>query len=201
MMHLVCLDVEGVLLPEIWINVAVKTGIDELKLTTRDISDYDVLMKKRIGILEEHGITLSDIQEVIGTMEPLEGAKDFLDTLRELTQVILLSDTFTQFAKPLMKKLDWPTLFCNTLVIDDRNMITGYTLRQQDGKKKAVAALQSIGYSVIASGDSYNDATMLSQADTGIFFRPPPKIVEEFPDFPVTETHGELLTEIKKQLF
>jgi len=197
-MKLVCLDVEGVLVPEIWINVAEKTGIEELKLTTRDISDYDVLMKKRLGILDEHNIKLKDIQDVIGTMEPLEGAKDFLDTLRSLIQVILLSDTFTQFAKPLMEKLDRPTLFCNTLVIDENNRIADYTLRQQDGKRKAVAAFQSIGYTVIAAGDSYNDATMLRTADTGIFFRAPDNIKAEFSEFHFVEDHGELLDEIKK---
>jgi phosphoserine / homoserine phosphotransferase len=197
-MELVCLDVEGVLVPEIWINVAEKTGIEELKLTTRDISDYDVLMKKRLGILDEHNIKLQDIQDVIGTMEPLEGAKEFLDTLRSLTQVILLSDTFTQFAKPLMEKLDRPTLFCNTLVIDENNRIADYNLRQQDGKRKAVAAFQSIGYTVIAAGDSYNDATMLRTADTGIFFRAPDNIKAEFSEFHFVENHGELLDEIKK---
>lgn len=195
-MQLVCLDVEGVLVPEIWINVAKKTGIDELKLTTRDISDYDVLMRKRLGILDEHNIKLKDIQDVIGTMEPLEGAKDFLDTLRTQTQVILLSDTFTQFAKPLMEKLDWPTLLCNTLVIDENDRIADYTLRQKDGKRKAVAAFQSIGYSVIAAGDSYNDATMLQTANTGIFFRAPENIKAEFSGFSFVETHEELLKEI-----
>jgi phosphoserine/homoserine phosphotransferase len=199
-MNLVCLDVEGVLVPEIWINVARKTGIAELKLTTRDISDYDVLMKRRLGILAENDIKLGDIQDVIGTMEPLEGAKAFLDELRTVTQVILLSDTFTQFARPLMAKLDWPTLFCNTLEIDQNGRIADYTLRQQDGKRKAVAAFQSIGYGVIAAGDSYNDATMLQTADTGIFFRAPDNIKNEFPDFPFVETHEELRTEIRQTL-
>lgn len=199
-MNLICLDVEGVLVPEIWINVAKKTGIDELKLTTRDISDYDVLMKKRLGILDENNIKLKEIQDVIGTMEPLAGAKEFLHELRTFTQVILLSDTFTQFAKPLMEKLDWPTLFCNTLVVDDDDRITDYTLRQQDGKRKAVQAFQSIGYSVIAAGDSYNDATMIQTADAGIFFRAPDNIKTEFPDFPFVETHDGLLSEIKKLL-
>ncbi len=199
-MEIVCLDVEGVLVPEIWINVSKKTGIDELKLTTRDISDYDVLMKKRLGILEEHGIKLKDIQDVIGTMEPLEGAIAFLDELRSLVPVILLSDTFTQFAKPLMEKLDRPTLFCNTLVIDGRNRIVDYTLRQQDGKRKAVEALQSIGSTVIAAGDSYNDATMLQKADSGIFFRAPDNIKSEFYEFPFVETHAELMNEIKNRL-
>lgn len=199
-MEVVCLDVEGVLVPEIWINVSKKTGIDELKLTTRDISDYDVLMKKRLGILEEHGIKLKDIQNVIGTMEPLKGAKAFLDELRTMLPVILLSDTFTQFASPLMEKLDWPTLFCNTLVIDENDMIVDYTLRQQDGKRKAVEALQTIGYTVIAAGDSYNDATMLNTAESGIFFKAPDNIKSEFPDFPFVETHAELMDEIRKCL-
>lgn len=199
-MKLVCLDVEGVLVPEIWINVALTTSIDELKLTTRDISDYDVLMNKRLGILEEHNIKLKDIQNVIGTMDPLEGAKRFLDELRSIVPVILLSDTFTQFASPLMEKLDWPTLFCNTLIIDGQDRITGYTLRQNDGKRKAVEGFQSMGYEVIAAGDSYNDATMLQTAETGIFFRAPDNIKAEFPDMAFVETHEELMGEIKKLL-
>ena len=199
-MYVVCLDLEGVLVPEIWINVSKTTGIGELKLTTRDISDYDVLMKKRIGILKEHNLKLKDIQDVIGTMNPLEGALEFLTTLREKTQVIILSDTFTQFAQPLMKKLQWPTLFCNTLVVDEENRVTDYQLRQKDGKKHAVTALQSIGFSVIAAGDSYNDVTMLQTGNRGIFFRPPERITEEFPQFPVTETYEELMGEIDKVL-
>jgi phosphoserine / homoserine phosphotransferase len=199
-MHVVCLDLEGVLVPEIWINVSKTTGIDELKLTTRDISDYDVLMKKRIEILKEHNLKLKDIQDVIGTMDPLEGALGFLNSLRSKTQVIILSDTFTQFAQPLMKKLQWPTLFCNTLIIDEENSVIDYQLRQKDGKKHAVKALQSIGFSVIAAGDSYNDVTMLQAGDKGIFFRPPESITSEFPEFPVTETYAELMGEIDKVL-
>jgi len=199
-MHIVCLDLEGVLVPEIWINVSKTTGIEELKLTTRDISDYDVLMKKRLGILKEHSLTLKDIQKVIGTMDPLEGALDFLNQLREKTQVIILSDTFTQFASPLMKKLGWPTLFCNTLIIDENDAVADYQLRQKDGKKHAVEALKSLSFSVIAAGDSYNDVSMLKQADAGIFFRPPQTIAKEFPEFPVTTTYDQLMGEIQKIL-
>jgi phosphoserine/homoserine phosphotransferase len=199
-MFVVCLDLEGVLVPEIWINVAEHTGIKELRLTTRDISDYDELMKRRIGILDQHNLKLQDIQSVIATMDPLEGAAEFMEELRSRTQVIILSDTFTQFAKPLMKKLGWPTLFCNYLVTDADGRITDYKLRQQDGKRHAVKALKSINFDVIASGDSYNDVTMLQTADAGIFFRPPETITAEFPQFPVTRTHVELLREIDRIL-
>lgn len=184
-MNVVCLDLEGVLIPEIWINVAKKTGIDELLLTTRDIPDYDVLMKQRIGILKEHGLKLKDIQNVIATMEPLEGARGFLDSLRSRYQVIILSDTFVEFARPMMEKLAWPTLFCNKLIVDTDGAVTGYTLRQQDGKRKAVEALKSIGMTIVAAGDSYNDLTMIRSADRGILFKPPVRITEEHPDLPV----------------
>lgn len=199
-MHLVCLDLEGVLVPEIWINVALATGIEELKLTTRDISDYDVLMKKRIGILDRHNLKLKDIQRVIGGMDPLEGAKEFLNELRSLTQVVILSDTFDQFARPLMEKLQWPTLFCNTLIIDGSGAIADYRLRQKDGKRKAVEAFKTIGLSVISSGDSYNDITMLKTADAGVLFRPPENVKAEFPELPAVETYGDLLKEIQKHL-
>jgi phosphoserine/homoserine phosphotransferase len=199
-MHIICLDLEGVLVPEIWINVAEHTGIEDLRLTTRDISDYDKLMKYRIDILEKHNLKLKDIQRVIGEMDPLPGAREFLDSLREKAQVIILSDTFTQFAKPLMRKLGWPTLFCNSLVIDAQDNIIDYTLRQNDGKKHAVGALRSLNFSIIACGDSYNDVTMLQSADNGIFFRPPEKILEEFPQFPVVQSHADLLAEIDKLL-
>jgi phosphoserine/homoserine phosphotransferase len=199
-MNVVCLDLEGVLVPEIWINTALKTGIDELKLTTRDIPDYDVLMKKRIGILDQHGLKLKDIQNVISHMEPLEGAKHFLDRLREKTQVIILSDTFTQFAAPLMKKLGWPTIFCNSLVIDDNGRIADYTLRQKDGKKHAVTAFKSLGYKVIAAGDSYNDISMLKTAESGILFRPPANIIGEYPEFPVLSEYEELFEIIDSRL-
>lgn len=189
-MHLICLDVEGVLLPEIWINVAKKTGIKELERTTRDEPDYRKLMMGRIAILEQHKLGIRDIQEVIGTMDPLEGAVEFLDGLRERSQVILLSDTFEEFARPLMKKLKWPTLFCNNLVIDGRGMITDFTLRQEDGKRKAVAAFQQTGCTVVAAGDSYNDLGMIRQAERGAFFCPPERIVKENPDVPVFTEYG-----------
>lgn len=191
------MDLEGVLIPEIWINVALKTGIDELKLTTRDISDYDVLMKKRIAILKEHSLTLKDIQDVIAGMDPLDGAKEFLDAVRSKTQIIILSDTFEEFAKPLMRKLGWPTLFCNSLVVDSKGMITGYTLRQNDGKRKAIEAFRSIGFRTIASGDSYNDLTMIKTADRGILFRAPAAIKDDNPDIPLVTEYNEFLKEIE----
>ncbi|NQT59313.1 MAG: bifunctional phosphoserine phosphatase/homoserine phosphotransferase ThrH [Bacteroidetes bacterium] len=192
-MKIVCLDLEGVLVPEIWINVSKKTGIKELSLTTRDISDYDILMKKRIGILREHDLGLSDIQQVIETMEPLEGAADFLEALLSRTQVIILSDTFEEFAKPLMRKLNWPTLFCNHLICNDEGAIVDYKLRQQDGKKMAVQALQSIGMSVFAAGDSYNDLTMIQKADTGALFCAPDLIRLDNPDLAAVDTYQDLL--------
>lgn len=195
-MTIVCLDLEGVLVPEIWINVAEATGIEELRLTTRDVSDYDVLMQGRLRILAENSLKLRDIQDVIGCMEPLPGGKEFLDTLRAERQVVILSDTFTQFAAPLMRKLGWPTLLCNTLVIDDQGYVADYTLRQKDGKRKAVAAFQNIGYRVVASGDSYNDLTMLRTADGGVLFRPPEQIARENPAFPAVEDHAGLYREI-----
>ncbi len=195
-MNLVCMDLEGVLIPEIWINVAIKTGIEELKLTTRDISDYDVLMKRRLAILKEHNLTLQDIQDVINKMDPLEGAKDFLDAVRSRTQVVILSDTFEEFAKPLMRKLGWPTLFCNSLVVDETGVITGYTLRQTDGKRKAIEAFRQIGFRTIASGDSYNDLTMIKTADRGILFRAPSSIKDENPDLPFVTEYRDFLNEI-----
>ena len=191
-MDIICSDLEGVFVPEIWINVAQKTGIEELKLTTRDISDYDVLMKRRIAILDEHGLKIKDITDVIETMEPLEGAVEFLDWIRARTQIIIVSDTYTQFAGPLMNKLGRPTLFCHTLSIDVDGTVKGYNLRQQEGKKKTVAALQSLDYRVIAFGDSYNDIGMLKQADTAALFKPPENVIDEFPEFPVTTTYAEL---------
>jgi len=191
-MDIVCSDLEGVFVPEIWINVAKKTGIEELKLTTRDISDYDILMKKRISILDEHGLKIKDITDVIETMDPLPGAVDFLDWVRERTQVIVVSDTFTQFAGPLMKKLGRPTLFCHTLSIDTDGTVKGYNLRQQEGKKRTVEALQSLDYRVIAFGDSYNDIGMLKQADAAALFRPPENVINEFSDLPVTTEYQEL---------
>lgn len=200
-MNIICLDLEGVLIPEIWISFARETGIDELKLTTRDISDYDVLMKKRIAILDKNNLKLKDIQNVIGKMSPLDGAKEFLTKLREKTQIIILSDTFTQFAKPMMEQLGWPTLFCNTLIIDQYDRIVDYKLRQEDGKKHAVKALQSIGYRIIASGDSYNDINMLKTAESGILFKAPYSILKEFPQFPGVNEYDELFSIIEKKLF
>lgn len=190
-MRIVCLDLEGVLVPEIWISFAEKTGIEELRLTTRDVPDYDVLMKRRLAILKEHKLTLKDIQRVIGALSPLEGALDFLNSLRHKTQVIILSDTFTEFAKPLMEKLGWPSIFCNSLVVDTNNMIIDYTLRQQDGKRKAVEALQSIGFTVFAGGDSYNDLSMIKTADSGALFRAPQRIIAEEPALPSAEEYAE----------
>lgn len=189
---------EGVLVPEIWINVALKTGIEELKLTTRDISDYDVLMGKRLEILDSNGLKLKDITDVIDTMEPLEGALDFLNWLRPQIQVIIVSDTFVEFAKPLMAKLGWPTLLCNSLNIHGSGAIEGYKLRQKDGKRHVVNAMHNLNYEVIAMGDSYNDITMLQTAETGILFRPPENVISEYPQFPVTNTYAELQQELTK---
>lgn len=199
-MQIVCTDLEGVLVPEIWINVALKTGIEELKLTTRDISDYDVLMRKRLGILKANGLKLKDITDVIDTMAPLDGAPDFLNWLRSQTQVIIVSDTYVEFAKPLMAKLGWPTLMCNHLTIDTSGAIADYHLRQKDGKRHVVKALQSLNYEVIAMGDSYNDISMLRTAEHGILFRPPENIMAEYPQFPVTETYGQIRQELTKLL-
>jgi phosphoserine/homoserine phosphotransferase len=190
--NIVCLDLEGVLVPEVWINFADKTGIPELRLTTRDIPDYDELMRGRIRILGEHKLGLAQIQEVISSMEPLEGARDFLDRLRQDFQVIILSDTFYEFGMPLMRKLGMPTLFCHRLEVNASGAIAGYRLRQQDPKRKAVAALKELNFRVAAAGDSYNDTSMLSEADAGVLFRAPPNVVREFPQFPVTETYDDL---------
>ncbi len=191
-MEIACLDLEGVLVPEIWINVAERTGIEELRLTTRDMPDYDELMKRRLGVLERHGLGLADIQKVIASMAPLEGARDFIAWLREHFQVIILSDTFYDFAEPLMRQLDWPTLFCHALEIDANGRIANYRLRQPDQKREAVRALHGLRFRVIAAGDSYNDTTMLAEADAGILFRPPDNVIREFPQFPVTTTYDEL---------
>lgn len=189
---LACLDLEGVLVPEIWINVAQRTRISELSVTTRDIPDYDRLMKQRLGILDHHGLRLQDIQAVIAGMAPLQGAGEFLDWLRERCQVIILSDTFYEFAMPLMKQLGFPTLFCHRLEVDANGRIVNYTLRQADQKRQSVLALKSLRFRVVAAGDSYNDTDMLTAADAGIFFRPPQAISREFPQFPVTETYPDL---------
>jgi len=191
-MYIVCSDLEGVFTPEIWINVAEKTGISELRLTTRDISDYDVLMKKRIKILKENGIKLHHIKDVIAGMEPLEGAIDFLNWLKQTLQVILVSDTFVQFAGPMMKKLDWPTLFCNSLSVAPDDTIVGYNMRQTNGKRKTAIALKSLNYQIIAVGDSYNDIEMLKEGNSGILFNPPDNVVQEFPQFPCTYKYDYL---------
>ena len=188
---LACLDLEGVLLPEIWIAFAEKTGIEELRLTTRDVPDYDQLMVGRLKILKENKLKLIDIENVIKTLTPLEGAKSFLDWLKSEFQVIILSDTFYQFARPLMGTLDYPTLFCHELIIDNKGEIKGYRLRQPDGKTKAVSALKGLNFQVIAAGDSYNDIGMLKEADAGILFCPPENVIEEFPQFPVALDYTE----------
>jgi len=197
-MFITCLDLEGVLVPEIWINFAEKTGIDELRATTRDIPDYDVLMKQRLNILDQHGLGLQDIQQVIEGMGPMPGAREFLAWLKERSQVIILSDTFYQFAQPLMRQLDWPTLFCHNLEIDDNGKVADYHLRMPDQKRQAVKHLHDIQFKVIAAGDSYNDTTMLSEADAGILFKPPQNVIDEFPQFPVTLDYKELQVEIVK---
>jgi len=199
-MHIVCSDLEGVFVPEIWINVAQITGIDELRLTTRDISDYNVLMRKRLGLLDENGLTLRDIQNVIATMEPLKGALEFLDWLRERTRLIIVSDTFVEFADPLIAKLKRPTLFCNSLVVAPDGQITDYTLRQEDGKRKVVEGLQRMNFQVVAMGDSYNDITMLKKAEKGILFRPPENVIAEFPEFPVTDNFDDLKALLQEAL-
>lgn len=191
-MYIVCSDLEGVFVPEIWISVAQKTGIEELKLTTRDEPDYDVLMRRRIAILRENNLKLADITRVISDLNPLEGAREFLDWLRSNVQVIVLSDTFVEFAGPLMQKLNWPTLFCNSLKVNSDGAISGYVLRQPDGKRKAIVALKSLSYQVIAMGDSYNDITMIQTAELGILFRPPENVKAEYPDLPVAEGYEDL---------
>lgn len=194
-----CLDLEGVLIPEIWINVAKKTGIKALEITTRDEPDYDKLMRYRLAILKREGIKLRDIQGVIKRMEPLPGAKAFLKKLQEKYQVIILSDTYYEFAGPMMKKLGNPTLFCNWLTADKKGFIANYHLRQKNGKKEAVRGIKGLGFNVVAAGDSYNDIAMLRAADRGILFRPPAKIIRQFPKFPVTNTYQELFSAFLKK--
>ena len=197
-MELACLDLEGVLIPEIWIAFAEETGIEELKATTRDIPDYDVLMKQRLRILDEHGLTLPQIQETIAGLSPLPGAKEFVDWLRERFQLIILSDTFYEFAAPLMAQLGNPTLLCHRLEVNSEGRITDYTLRQRDPKRQSVRALQLLNYRVIAAGDSYNDTTMLTQAESGILFHAPQNVIEEFPQFPAVHTYEDLKREFLK---
>ena len=199
-MYITCLDVEGVLVPEIWIAFAEASGIPELKKTTRDEPDYDKLMKWRIGVLKEHGLGLKEIQDVIRTIDPLPGAKEFLDELRSFTQVILISDTFTQFASPLMEKLGWPTLFCNSLEVAEDGEITGFKMRVEQSKLTTVKALQSIGFDTIASGDSYNDLGMIQASSAGFLFRSTEKIKADYPEIPAYESYDELLTAIKKAM-
>lgn len=191
-MELACLDLEGVLIPEIWIKFAEKTGIEALKATTRDIPDYDVLMKQRLSILSEHGYGLPDIQQVVETMEPMPGAKEFLYWLKERFQVIILSDTFYEFSHPLMRQLDFPTLFCHKLVVAEDGKVVDYKLRQKDPKRQSVKAFHGLNYRVIAAGDSYNDTTMLSEADAGILFKAPQNVIDEFSQFPAVHDYESL---------
>ena len=199
-MNIVCLDLEGVLVPEIWIAFAEETGIPELKRTTRDEPDYDKLMKYRINILKEHGLGLKEIQDTIAKIDPMPGAKEFLDELRAMTQVIIISDTFTQFAGPLMKKLGYPTIFCNSLEVAEDGEITGFKMRIENSKLTTVKALQSIGYQTIASGDSHNDLGMIKASKAGFLFRSTDEIKKEYPELPASETYDELMDAIKKAL-
>jgi phosphoserine/homoserine phosphotransferase len=196
--EIACLDLEGVLVPEIWIEFAKVTGIESLKATTRDIPDYDVLMKQRLRILEENNLGLKEIQDVIATLKPLDGAVEFVDWLRERFQVIILSDTFYEFSQPLMRQLGFPTLLCHRLNIDERGMVVGYTLRQRDPKRQSVLALKTLYYRIIAAGDSYNDTTMLGEADQGILFHAPQNVIEQFPQFPAVHTYEDLKKEFIK---
>ena len=199
-MNIVCLDLEGVLVPEIWVAFAEETGIPELKKTTRDEPDYDKLMKWRLGILKEHGLGLKEIQETIAKIDPMPGAKEFLDELRSMTQVIIISDTFTQFAAPLMKKLGWPTIFCNSLEVAENGEITGYRMRVENSKYSTVKALQSIGFETIASGDSHNDLGMIKASKAGFLFKSTEQIKKDNPELPAYETYEELMEAIKKAL-
>lgn len=199
-MYIVCLDLEGVLVPEIWVAFAEASGIPELKRTTRDEPDYNKLMNWRLSILKEHGLGLKEIQDTIATIDPMPGAKEFLDELRSMTQVIIISDTFTQFASPLMKKLGWPTIFCNTLEVAQDGAITGFRMRIADSKLTTVKALQSIGYDTIASGDSYNDLGMIKASKAGFLFKSTDQIKADHPQLPAFETYDELMAAIKKAM-
>jgi phosphoserine/homoserine phosphotransferase len=196
---IVTLDMEGVLTPEIWIAVSEKTGIRELRRTTRDEPDYDKLMRGRLAILDDHGLKLSDIQAVIGTLRPLPGAREFLDELRSIVQVVILSDTFEQFAAPLLRQLNWPTLLCHKLIVED-DRITGYQLRIREQKREAVAAFKAMNYNVIAGGDSFNDTAMLGEADRGILFHAPENVIARFPQFPAIETYADFMALIKQAM-
>ncbi len=191
-MHVICSDLEGVWVPEVWINVAKKTGIEELRFTTRDIKDYDELMQHRLKVLKEHGLKLQDIQDVIATIKPLDGALEIIKWIREVSRLVVVSDTFVEFADPLMRQLERPTLFCHSLETDNEGNITGYRLRQKDPKKKVVQALQSLNFEVIAFGDSYNDISMLKEANKALLFKPPQNVTDEFPQFPVAHEFDEL---------
>ena len=197
-MEIACLDLEGVLIPEVWINFAERTGIEALRITTREMPDYDALMKQRLKILAEKKLGIRDIQEVIAGMEPLPGAQETLTWLRERFQVVILSDTFYEFAEPFMRKLGWPTLLCHRLDIDEKGMIRDYKIRQPDPKRASVKAFASLRYRTIATGDSYNDTSMLAEADAGILFRPPQNVIDEFPQFPVAREYAELRAEFAK---
>ena len=197
-MEIACLDLEGVLVPEIWIDFSDRTGIKELRATTRDIPDYDVLMQQRLQILREHGLGLPDIQAVIAGMEPMPGAREFVEWLRERFQVVILSDTYYEFAQPLMRQLGFPTLLCHRLESDDKGMIVNYHLRQKDPKRQSVKAFHSLNYRCIAAGDSYNDTTMLAEAEAGILFRAPDNVIREFPQFPAVHEYDDLKREFLK---
>jgi len=193
--EIACLDLEGVLVPEIWIAFSQITGIAELGATTRDVADYDVLMKQRLRLLDEHGLGLAEIQAVIADMRPLEGAKDYLDWMRGRFQVVVLSDTFYEFSQPLMQQLGWPTLLCHRLVVDAAGRIADYTLRQKDAKRQSVKAFRGLSFRVIAAGDSYNDTAMLEEADAGILFRAPDNVIAEFPQYPAVQSYEDLRQE------
>jgi phosphoserine/homoserine phosphotransferase len=199
-MYIVCSDLEGVFVPEIWVNVSKHTGIDELKLTTRDISDYNVLMRRRLDILHQNKLTIDDIRHVISYIKPLPGATEFIYWLRRKTQLIVVSDTYEEFAGPLMEKLGLPTLFCNNLTIDDFGTITGYNLRQENGKMKVAEALQNLSYKVIAIGDSYNDIAMLRKAEVGILYRPPQNVIDDHNELPVVNSYDEVRDLIEQYL-
>lgn len=199
-MNIVCLDLEGVLIPEIWVNFAEKVGVEELKATTRDIPDYDELMRFRLDLVAKHDFRIQDIQAVIDTLTPLEGAKAFSDQLRADYQLIILSDTFQEFAKPMMRQLQWPTLFCHQLIIDDEGRINDYKLRKPDHKRETVKRLHELNFNVVAAGDSYNDTTMLGEAEQGILFCPPQNVINEFPQFPVANSYQQLRAEIDKAI-
>jgi phosphoserine / homoserine phosphotransferase len=191
-MHVVCSDLEGVWVPEVWINVAKKTGIDALKFTTRDIKDYDELMQYRLKVLDEHNLKLKDIQDVIATIHPLEGAMDMMNWIKKTSRLIVVSDTFVEFADPLVRQLEYPTLFCHSLEVNERDQIVGYRLRQKDPKRQVIKALKSLNYTVIAFGDSYNDVSMLEEADKAFLYKPPQNVVDDYPHFPVATNYQEM---------